>query len=514
MTHVSAETKPVTGASVDRCFAEQVERTPDRIALVGGNARLTYRELDRCANRFGRHLIETGVRPLDRVLLCLPRSVDAVIAMLAVIKVGATFVPLDPTYPEPVKRDYAAQSGARHAIVAADDAALRAAGLRIVAGSGLAAGRDDEGPDPGTAHDDGTPIYVMFTSGSTGRPKGVVVAHRGVVRLVRDTNYVAIQPDDALLLLSPITFDASTFEIWGALLNGARLAVYEDTAFDPNAIAALLERERVTILWLTAALFHLVVRRSIKMLAGLRVLLAGGDVLKASAVNDVLDAFPRIAVVNGYGPTENTTFTCCHVMTRANRPAETVPIGRPIAGTQVHVLDAALEPVADGCEGELFAGGRGVALGYLGAPEATRAAFLPDPAGGGLLYRTGDIVRRRPDGAIEFIGRRDRLTKIRGYRVSVDEVQALLVRVRGVEESVVRVQEDAAGEKHLAAVIQTRDDRPDMPAFVRSELRKLVPPFMIPDTITVCAQLPLNANGKVDQNRISGTAPLLGEHHG
>ncbi|MEA2666112.1 MAG: hypothetical protein QOI11_3056, partial [Candidatus Eremiobacteraeota bacterium] len=356
--------------------------------------------------------------------------------------------------------------------------------------------------------------YVMFTSGSTGRPKGVAVTHKSVVRLVVNTNYVKFVPSDRVAHASNLSFDASTFEIWGALLNGARLAVYEDTIFDPNAVARLLEREGVTILWLTAALFHLAVRRSLKLFAGLRVLLAGGDVLNAAAVNAVLDAFPGITVINGYGPTENTTFTCCHVMTRANRPAETVPIGRPISGTEVRILAADLAPVAAGGEGELFAGGRGVALGYLSAPEATRAAFVPDPAGGGLLYRTGDVVRRRPDGAIEFIGRRDRLTKIRGYRVSLDEVQALLARVPGVEESVVQVREDQAGEKYLAAVVQTREERPDMPAFVRGELRKLVPPFMIPDTITACAQLPLNANGKVDYHRIPGPAPSTGENHG
>ncbi|MEA2665229.1 MAG: hypothetical protein QOI11_2173, partial [Candidatus Eremiobacteraeota bacterium] len=209
----------MTGASVDRCFAAQVRRTPDRLALVGDTARLTYRELNRCANRLGRRLSENGVRPLDRVLLCLPRSADAVIAMLAAIKVGATYVPLDPAYPAAVKRDYAEQSGARHAIVAAGgDVPLRDAGLRLIEVGDLASGRADTGPDLYPEHGDDAPVYAMFTSGSTGRPKGVLVPHRGVVRLVRETNYVTIEPDDTLLLLSPITFDASTFEIWGALL--------------------------------------------------------------------------------------------------------------------------------------------------------------------------------------------------------------------------------------------------------------------------------------------------------
>ncbi|WP_323121955.1 amino acid adenylation domain-containing protein [Burkholderia alba] len=498
--------------TVDRMFAAQAQRTPERVALIGATARLTYRELDLCANRFARRLARHGVQPFSRVLLCLPRSVDAVIAMLAVAKLGATFIPLDPKYPDAIKRTYAQQSGARHALTSgAAEAALRDAGLAVIESIDLAnpAGEHDDSPLRPPSHTADAPLYIMFTSGSTGKPKGVVVPHRGVVRLVDRPNYIEIRADDAFLLLSPITFDASTFEIWGPLLNGARLVVYEDAIFDPNAAAALIRQERVSVMWLTAALFHLVVRRYPDMFAGVRVLLAGGDVLNAAAINQVLDRFEDITVINGYGPTENTTFTCCHAMTRANRPAGSVPIGIAITGTQTHVLDGDVDdltPVADGEEGELYAGGAGVSLGYLDAPDTTRAAFIPDPAGAGLLYRTGDIVRRRADGTLEFVGRRDRLTKIRGYRVSLDEVQVLVSRVPGVEECVVQVHEDPNGEKTLTATVQSREQRPDLSSFIRGELRKLAPPFMIPDAISVCAQLPLNANGKVDRGRLAGNA--------
>lgn len=511
----------MTLMTIDGRFAEQVRRTPEHVALVaaGAAAPLTYRELDRCANRLAARLAGAGVAPRAAVLLSLPRSVDAVIAMLAVVKLGATFVPIDPHYPDAIKRTYADDSGARHALVAAGDASLRDTGLSIVEVADLtavAADRADDAAPPPASHDGDTPAYIMFTSGSTGKPKGVVVPHRGVVRLVDHPNYIAIREDDAFLLLSPITFDASTFEIWGALLNGARLVVYEDAIFDPNAVAALIRERRVTVLWLTAALFHLVVRRNLGMLDGVRVLLAGGDVLKPEAVNTVLDAFDGITVVNGYGPTENTTFTCCHAMTRANRPAGSVPIGVAITGTSIHILDGAADdptPVADGQEGELYAGGDGVALGYLNRPDATHAAFVPDPSGRGLLYRTGDVVRRRPDGALEFVGRRDRLTKIRGYRVSLDEVQLLVSRIPCVDECIVQVREDANGDKILTATVQTREPRDDLPGFIRGELRKLAPPFMIPDTIAVCAQLPLNANGKVDRNRLAGPTLTRGERH-
>lgn len=467
----------MTSTSVNRLFTSQARLAPEALALSSGDTRLTYGELERCANHLARRLVDSGVRPRDRVLLCLPRSVDAVIAMLAIMKTGAAFVPVDPAYSDAIKRGYASDSGARHA-------------------------RDDEGPEVDAGHDGETPVYVMFTSGSTGRPKGVIVAHRGVARLVRETNYIRITREDTLLLLSPITFDASTFEIWGALLNGARLAIYEDATFDPNAVSRLIAREQVSVMWLTAGLFHLVARRFVGMLAGLRVVLAGGDVLSAAAIGAVFDAFPSITVINGYGPTENTTFTCCHVMTADRRPTGTVPIGRPIAGTDVRILDAALREVPDGEEGELCASGLGVALGYLNAPDATRAAFVDCPATGSRLYRTGDRARRRADGVIEFLGRSDRLVKIRGYRVSLDELQSVLAGIPGVEEALVKVSEEATGEKRLSAIVQSGRAEPDMKAYVRRELAKRVPPFQIPDDIRIFPHIPLNANGKLDRHRL------------
>ncbi|MBA3771468.1 MAG: amino acid adenylation domain-containing protein [Ramlibacter sp.] len=504
-----------TGMTVHRKFSEQARRTPGAIALTGTQAQLTYRELDNCAGHLARRLVEAGVRPGDSVPMSLPRSVEAVVAMLAILKAGAAFVPVDPSNPGAMKRDCLVQCEARHVIVApGDDGAWVGdpSVERIVAADVLAAcaiGADDV--EYGGS--DELPVYIMFTSGSTGRPKGVVVPHRAVIRLVCEPDWVRIDSSDTLLLLSPISFDASTFEIWGALLNGARLAVWDEVAFDPNRLVQRVQSERVSVLWLTAALFHMMVRRCIGMFSGLRVLVAGGDVLRAAAINAVLDAFAGITVINGYGPTENTTFTCCYPMTRANRPVEPVPIGRAIRGTRVCILDEQARPVPDGEVGELCAGGLGVALGYLNSPEATRAAFV-EQADGSLLYRTGDLVRRDGNGLIEFIGRRDRLTKIRGFRVSVDEVQALIGRIPGAEESVVEVRTDANGDSCLEAFIQTAERRDDMALFIRNELRKAAPAFMIPDRITICSELPLNANGKVDRRRTSSITRLTGENHG
>jgi amino acid adenylation domain-containing protein len=501
--------------TVDFHFERQVSRTPDALALVGSGERLSYRDLNDRANRLGRLLAGRGVRRGDVVLLSLPRSVEAIVAMIAIMKIGAVFGPIDPAYPAPVKQQLVLDSGARHAVVGRrGDAALSEAGVDCIDVSDPAGFGGPAGDPAERTHDGEAPLYIMFTSGSTGKPKGVVVPHRGVVRLALDTNYIQVDPADVVLQLSPITFDASTFEIWGALLNGARLVVHEAPGFDPNAVARLVADEKVTVMWLTAALFHLVVRSFIGLLSGLRVLLAGGDVLNPAAVREVLKTVPGIVVINGYGPTENTTFTCCHVMTAATPPGETVPIGRPITGTDAYILDADRREVGIGEAGELYAGGAGVALGYLNAPETTARSFVADPSvGPGTLYRTGDLVRRRSDGVIEFLGRIDSVVKIRGFRVSTDEVRSLLIKLPGIDDAVVQVSADAAGEKQLAAVVQARETRPDMVAFIRKELRKQVPIFMVPDSITVCEELPVSANGKIDRKKFQQKTLVEGEKH-
>jgi amino acid adenylation domain-containing protein len=501
--------------TVHRRFAEQARRTPEAVALAGSQACLSYRELANCANAFAQRLVEAGVQPGDSVPMCLPRSVEAVVAMLAIMKAGAAFVPVDAANPQAMKRDCLQQCRARHVVLAPGDDGAWLGGLRVerIAAAGLLDARALDGEEVDRCDSDEMPIYAMFTSGSTGRPKGVLVPHRAVIRLVVNADWIHVDASDTLLLLSPITFDASTFELWGALLNGARLVVWDEPAFDPNRLVERVHAERVSVMWLTAALFHMMVRRRIDMFAGLRVLLAGGDVLRAAAINAVLDAYPGITVINGYGPTENTTFTCTHAMTRANRPSEPVPIGRAIGGTQVHILDANRQPVPEGEDGELWAGGLGVALGYLNAPEATQAAFVAQPDGS-LMYRTGDLVRRDAEGLIHFLGRRDRLIKIRGFRVSVDEVQALIGRIPGAEENIVEVRTDPNGDTCLEAFIQTAEQRKDMVAFIRGELRRAAPAYMVPERITLCSELPLNAHGKVDRRRAASITQPTGEHHG
>ncbi len=341
--------------------------------------------------------------------------------------------------------------------------------------------------------------YVMYTSGTTGEPKGVAVPHRGVVRLVRDTNYVSIRETDVVLQMSPLTFDASTFEVWGALLNGATLLIYGEDGFDPNVLRESIRDNAVTILWLTAGLFHLIARHSVESLAGLRVLLAGGDVIQPDAVRRVFERYPSITFVNGYGPTENTTFTCCHVMDARSPIGDRIPIGRAITGTTVHIWDAGQRPVARGEVGELYTGGSGVALCYLNAPDATSAAFWPDPdRPGATVYRTGDLVRELPDGTIDFLGRADNLVKVRGYRVSTTELQRTIRGIDGIEDVVVAAEDDGTGNKRLVAYVQSGEEPKKVRNLIKENLEKTLPKYMIPTAIHVRSSFPLNRNGKVD----------------
>jgi amino acid adenylation domain-containing protein len=492
--------------SVHRVFEEIARTTPERTAVLSAGCHITYGELSSRANFLARHLTHTGVRPGDVVALVLPRSPDMIITLLAILKTGAAYLPLDDSAPAPHNLHCLRAAAVRHLICAPGTDPALLADRTVVSTAdqwlfhshlqcftSVAARGDDRG-------------YVMYTSGSTGTPKGVVIPHRAIIRLVVATNYIRLQPDDVVLHLSPPCFDASTFEVWGPLLNGATLALYSGSVLDPKLLGAEIALLGVTVLWLTATLFHLVAARCPQILGPLRVLLAGGDVVHPKYINRVFAAFPHLTLINGYGPTENTTFTCCHVMTTNNKPCGSVPIGTAVTGTNLHILDHARQPVAPGQTGELYVSGAGVALGYLNCATGDESFFRDANVAPGLIYRTGDLVKETSPGVLEFIGRADSQVKVRGYRVSLEEVRLRLMELDGVRDALVVRETTESGDQILAAYVQFTEDARVGTRDIAASLGAILPRYMIPHRL-VRTTLPILRNGKIDRIATLASAP-------
>jgi amino acid adenylation domain-containing protein len=505
-------------ATIDALFAEQAERRPNAIAVECDDARLTYAELDSFANWLAGQLAGMGVQPGDRVGLYVDRSLALVVGMLAILKAGAAYVPLDPAYP-PDRLGFMLTDAGVDVVLGQRSLGSVIATITSAAGTNGKKPRvlylGDRGQAEGVkTHEDITVVsggkpessaYVMYTSGSTGRPKGVVVPHRAVVRLVRDTNYIRLSDDDVVLGFAPTAFDASTLEVWGALLNGGRLVLAPPGMLNLSALGELVERSGVTTLWLTAALFQQVVDAGLDAYRGVKYLLAGGDILPVPHVRRVLAELPDVKLINGYGPTENTTFTCCYRVPRDWPADAAIPIGHPIANTRVYVLDRLGAPVPIGVPGELFAGGDGVALGYLDRAELTAERFVPDPFSGregDRLYRTGDRVRWRADGAIDFLGRVDDQVKLRGFRIEPDEVRACMLAIVGVRDAAVIVSADEAGNKHLIGYYVTQPSANVATTDVLNALRTQLPAHMVPSLVMPLDTLPMTPSGKVDRRAL------------
>ncbi|EPJ37148.1 putative Gramicidin S synthase 2 [Streptomyces afghaniensis 772] len=484
-------------------FEKQAQLSPDSTAVVFGDDRLTYRELREEARRVAGRLRGLGVGPETLVGMAFPRSADAVVCMLGIVLAGGAYLPVNPDFPaERLKR---VLGDARPPLVVCAPEAAEAMRGALPEGTVLRTlpdlfdhdARPADGELPQAVPADAL-AYVMYTSGSTGRPKGVMVEHRGVVRLVKDTDYFGFSPDERFLLTGALEFDASTFEIWGALLNGAVLHIVDqETLVVPQRLKRALKQAQATVLWLTAPLFNQLVDEDVTLFEGLRTLLVGGDALSCPHVNRVLEACPGLRLLNGYGPTENTTFTTVFPVERPYESA--IPIGRPIAGTTTRVLGSDLRPVPTGQIGELFTGGLGLARGYLHNPEATAKGFLT--LDGERYYRTGDLVSADSTGVLSFHGRSDDQVKIRGHRVEVKEVNSALLDVPGVRDAHTAVQDSATGKKLIGYVVTEGDEDG-----VLSELRRRLPSYMCPERIVRIPRLPLNANGKVDTARLPAPA--------
>ncbi|HEY4588896.1 MAG TPA: non-ribosomal peptide synthetase, partial [Thermoanaerobaculia bacterium] len=436
------------------------------------------------------------------------RSPELVIALLAVLRAGGAYLPLDPAYPRERLALMLADAGdplvlAQPGLADRLPAPARTLPLQVPGVPGVPGA-------PAVPLSGGDLAYVLYTSGSTGTPKGVAVSHRSVVRLVRDTGYAAFGPDEVFLLMAPVSFDASTFELWGPLLNGGRLAILPPGEVSLDGLERAVGGFGVTTLWLTAGLFHLVVDERPAALAPLRQVLAGGDVLSPPHVARLRRELPALRLIDGYGPTENATFTTCGEVGETE-PGTAVSIGRPIANTRVLVLGRDLEPVPVGVPGELYAGGDGVALGYLGRPGLTAAAFVPAPFGaaGERLYRTGDLARWLPDGRLDFLGRLDTQVKVRGFRIELGEIEAVLAQQPGVREAVVLARSDRSdgsdgsvgslADRRLVAYVAGEVTAEHL----REALGRRLPEYMIPAAFVVLAALPLTPSGKVSRRTLA-----------
>jgi len=485
-------------------FEQAAARTPEALAVSLEGRTLTYAALDARANRLAHELLALGVTRGSRVGLCVDRSLELPVALLAILKAGGAYVPLDPSYPKERLELMLADAGVELLLV--DEALvseLPASAARQVVLESLGTLEHRPATSPGPRASGADLAYVMYTSGSTGRPKGVEIPQRAISRLVFGASYASFDASRVWLQLAPISFDASTLELWGALLHGARLALYPERVPTAEDLERVLRAEGVTSLWLTAALFNAVVDERPQALAGVRECLTGGEALSVAHVRRAHAVLPAsVQLINGYGPTENTTFTCCYRIPR-ELPADTnsIPIGHPIENTSVHVVDRALRPVPIGVAGELVTGGDGLARGYRARPELDAERFVTLP-GGERVYRTGDRVRWLADGRLEFLGRNDDQVKIRGHRIEPGEIAVVLGTHPRVQKAFVAVHDVPASGKTLVAYFEARDGAPCSASELSSWLAERIPGYMIPSAFVHMEALPMNANGKVDRKRL------------
>ncbi|MDO5757779.1 MAG: non-ribosomal peptide synthetase [Rhodobacterales bacterium] len=514
-TEVTASDFFDSTATISSLFMDQVRRRPNKLVVTEGVHRLTYCELAAKAATIADTLHRAGVVRGDLVCLLAPRGIAAVAAQLGILALGAAFVPLDPGTSLQGNRDVIkeAKPSAILSVPEQESAALALAprncpvimldGVTDAGAPDFAALLND--PECRTQPDD--LAYVIYTSGSTGRPKGVMIAHRGVVRLVRGQSYADLGPDQVMLGMAAVGFDANIGEIYSAILNGGTLAILPDKAPSLDRIAEVIARENVTIAYITAGLFHVIVDQRPELLAPLTQVFPCGDVLSETHVHVMRRALPHLRMINGYGPTENTVFTCCFPIDDTWTGGR-IPIGRGLAHDRLFVLDDELRPLPDGEIGQLAVGGAGIAIGYLGREDLTADAFvtLKDGDFRGRVYLTGDMVTRSEDGLIWFHGRRDRQIKINGQRVELDMIEHALRSDQGIEDAAVVATSRPDGSRQVVAFVTPALKENDAEAFaseVQGRMRAALPAAAVPSRIMVRDALPLNGSGKVDRKQLA-----------
>ncbi|MFL5540566.1 MAG: amino acid adenylation domain-containing protein, partial [Longimicrobiaceae bacterium] len=507
---------PLAEQCIHHLFEAQAARTPGAVAVVFEDETLSYAALNVRANRLAHHLRALGVGPDARVGVCVERGPEMIAGLLAILKAGGAYVPLDPAYPADRLRTMLEDS-APAALVTQSSLAGTFAGLDVPAVElDAPAPAWAEGPETNPACAGLTPghlAYVIYTSGSTGRPKGTEVPHRSLAGFVPALDPAGIGPGHVFLQHSSLSWDAATLEIWPPLAAGATCVLLCGDAASPEALGRAVEAHGVNVLWLTSALFNLVADTAPGTLAGVRRLVVGGEALSAPHVRRAQQHLPRTSLVNGYGPSECTVFTTAGDLPPVRGDEPSLPIGRPVGDRRVYVLDPRGEPVPAGVPGELCVGGPAVARGYRGRPGLTAERFVPDPFGGepgARLYRTGDRVRWRADGALEFLARMDQQVKVRGFRIEPGEVEAALAAHPSVRQTVVVARQDTPGDTRLVAYAVVSGDAPAADA-LRVWLRERLPEHMVPSAVVLLDALPLSPNGKVDRRALPAPEPAAGD---
>ncbi len=495
---------------VPQLVETQAARRPEALAVTYGDEGLTYGELNARANQLAHYLRARGIGAEARIGVLLDRSVSWVVALLGILKAGGAYVPLDSEYPDQRLQFMLEDAGVKLVLTQRKQAEVVAdwdeTEIVYLDDDGNLLGQQSK-ENPETVTNAENLAYVMYTSGSTGQPKGVAVTHLAINRLVSNTNYVKLGSDDRIAQVSNASFDAATFEIWGALVNGGQIVgLSKETAVTPAALRQEIRAQQIGVMFLTTALFNQVAQSAPDAFAPMRYLLFGGERCEAQLVRRVFEEGKPRHLLHVYGPTENTTFTTWHQVTEVAADARTVPIGRPIANTGMYVLDQSLQPAPVGVEGELYLSGEGLARGYWQQPTLTAEKFVPNPFSktpGGRMYRTGDLVRYLPDGALEFLGRRDNQIKLRGYRIELGEIEAILRRHESVHEAAVELKQYETGAPRLVAyLVLNKDDSEKNTSALRDYLHDHLPGYMVPTAFVLLPELPLNPNGKVDRRAL------------
>ncbi|KMW72304.1 hypothetical protein TI10_15140 [Photorhabdus luminescens subsp. luminescens] len=491
---------------IHQLFERQVEKTPAATALIAGDKTLSYAELNARANRLTHQLIKQGIGRNDHVAILLERSIELVVAQLAILKAGAVYIPIDPGVPDERKNWLINDCLAKLLLTSAEadiPADLDIPLIRLSDETDVSKEKE-EGFNLDLLCASTAPAYIMYTSGSTGTPKGVIVPHRAVVRLVINNGYVEIEPNDRVAFAANPAFDASTFEVWASLLNGGALVVIDHTTLlTPQEFVQALDSYQINILWLSVGLFNRLAAELSPVLPQMKNLIVGGDILDPHVITQVLRNNPPQQLLNAYGPTEGTTFTTTYRIDALAAGTTNIPIGRPIANTRVYLLDEQGQPVPLGSIGEIYVGGDGVACGYLNRPELTAERFVVDPfsnVSDARMYRTGDLARYLPDGNLEFLGRNDQQVKIRGFRIEPGEIEARLVEYSAVREAVVLALGEGQNKQLVAYVLAEPDN--ELPTHLREHLSVRLPDYMVPAAFVRLDEFPLTPNGKLDRRAL------------